>query len=155
MFSLLITSGSVANGVQRPPLYLIANDLTFAVNVTVEDFSVWTESNDYVVNKINNVFGKGDDSYGTNNGIETLAPGETPTTYTRTLTITASPTNWDIPPSPTWAIPNTGYGSKWDSANNQNHRRQMVANQAIPVYTPQPLWKPRRLRQTLLGNFLT
>lgn len=106
--------GSVANGVQRPPLYLTANDLTFAVNVTVEEFSIWTESNSYVVNKVNNIFGHGDDSYGTNNGIKSLAVGETPTPYTSTLTITASPTDWSIPPSPTWAVPNTGYGSKYN-----------------------------------------
>ncbi|AEO66493.1 glycoside hydrolase family 28 protein [Thermothielavioides terrestris NRRL 8126] len=119
-------SGSVANGVQRPPLYLIANDLTFATNVTVEDFSVWTETNDYVVNKISNVFGTGDDSYGPGNGIRALAPGEAPAPYTSTITVTASPTNWVAPPSPTWAVPNTGYGT----------------NIPIPVYTPAPLWKP-------------
>jgi hypothetical protein len=91
---------------------LVANDLTFATNVTVEEFSVWTETDDYVVNKINNVFGKGDNSYGPNNGIKTLAPGETPVPYTSTITVTASPTDWVVPPSPTWAVPNTGYGSK-------------------------------------------
>lgn len=103
----------MANGVQRPPLYLVANDLTFATNVTVEEFSVWTESNDHVVNKVSNVFGNGDDSYNPDNGIKTLASGETPAPYTSTITITASPTNWVAPPSPTWAAPSTGYGSKW------------------------------------------
>jgi hypothetical protein len=102
----------VANGVQRPPLYLVANDLTFASNVTVENFTLWTETNSYVVNKISNVFGTGDDSYGPNDGIRALAPGEAPAPYTSTITITASPTGWVVPPSPTWALPNTGYGSK-------------------------------------------
>ena len=105
--------GSVANGVQRPPLYLIANDLTFATNVTVEDFTIWTEANDHVVNHVNNVFGHGDDSYGVGNGIKTLASGETPTPYTSTYTITESPTSWVAPAFPTWAVANTGYGSKF------------------------------------------
>ncbi|KAJ0301564.1 hypothetical protein Brms1b_012367 [Colletotrichum noveboracense] len=55
-------SGSVADGTKRPPLYLIANDLTYATNVTVEGFSLWTESGTYVVNKISNIFGNGDNS---------------------------------------------------------------------------------------------
>ncbi|KAJ0383878.1 hypothetical protein COL922a_009538 [Colletotrichum nupharicola] len=62
-------SGSVADGTKRPPLYLIANDLTYATNVTVEGFSLWTESGTYVVNKISNIFGNGDNSYGAADGI--------------------------------------------------------------------------------------
>ncbi|KXH62702.1 murein transglycosylase, partial [Colletotrichum salicis] len=58
-------SGSVADGAKRPPLYLTANDLTYATNVTVENFSLWTESGNSVVNKISNIFGTGDNSYGT------------------------------------------------------------------------------------------
>lgn len=103
--------GSVADGALRPPLYLIANDLTYATNVTIEEFSVWTESGSIVVNKIDNVFGIGDDSYGPNNGLSSLSPGETPHTYTSTYTITASPTDWVAPTFPTWAAPSTGYGS--------------------------------------------
>ncbi|KAJ5917236.1 CAZyme family GH28 [Penicillium verhagenii] len=119
-------SGSVANGVTRPPLYFFANDLTFATNVTVEDFSVWTETGTTVVNKISNIFGTGDDSYGTNDGIESLSDGESPSSYTSTYTITASPTNWVAPTTPTWALPSTGYGTA----------------SPIPVYTPAPLWRP-------------
>ncbi|KAJ5740298.1 endo-rhamnogalacturonase F [Penicillium malachiteum] len=119
-------SGSIADGAERPPLYLIANDLTFATNITLEDFSVWTESGTYVVNKINNVFGTGDDSYGTNDGIVSLAAGESPYAYTSTYTVTASPTNWQAPTSPSWALPSTGYGTA----------------SPIPVYTPAPLWRP-------------
>ncbi|RAH46337.1 putative rhamnogalacturonase [Aspergillus brunneoviolaceus CBS 621.78] len=119
-------SGSVAQGTVRPPLYLIANDLTYATNVTIEDFTVWTETGTTVVNKINNVFGTGDNSYGANDGIKSLAPGATPTTYTSTYTITASPTGWTAPASPTWAVPSTGYGTA----------------SPIPVYTPKPLWRP-------------
>ncbi|KAH8646151.1 glycoside hydrolase family 28 protein [Xylariales sp. PMI_506] len=117
-------SGSVANGVQRPPIYILANDLTFATNVTFEDFTVWTETNDEVINLISNVYGKGDDSYGVGDGVPTLASGQSPTAYTSYYTITASPTGWTIPPSPTWAAPSTGYGT----------------NIPIPVYTPAPLW---------------
>jgi hypothetical protein len=106
-------SGSVANGAQRPPLYLIANDLTFATNVTVEDFTVWTEAGTSVVNKISNIFGIGDNSYGSSNGIKSLGAGEAPSPYTSTYTITASPTNWQAPTTPTWAVPSTGYGSKF------------------------------------------
>lgn len=115
-----IVLGSVADGARRPPLYLIANDLTYATDVTIEDFTVWTESGDDVVNKINNIFGTGDDSYGPNDGIASLASGATPTTYTSTYTITASPTGWVAPTSPAWAAPSTGYGSEW-------HRK-------VPVY---------------------
>ncbi|GLA59301.1 hypothetical protein AtubIFM55763_004615 [Aspergillus tubingensis] len=119
-------SGSVADGALRPPLYLFASDLTFATNVTVEEFSVWTETGTTVVNKISNIFGTGDDSYGENDGIETLQSGESPYTYTSTYTITASPTNWQAPSTPTWALPSTGYGTA----------------SPIPVYTPAPLWRP-------------
>lgn len=105
-------SGSVAEGTKRPPLYLIANDLTFATNVTVEDFTVWTESGTSVVNKISNIFGTGDNSYGQNDGIKSLGEGESPLAYTSTYTITASPTNWQAPTTPTWAVPSTGYGSR-------------------------------------------
>ncbi|KAI3546968.1 murein transglycosylase [Colletotrichum abscissum] len=119
-------SGSVADGAKRPPLYLIANDLTYATNVTVEEFSLWTESGTSVVNKISNIFGAGDNSYGTGNGIKSLAAKASPAPYTSTYTITASPTGWKAPPSPTWALPNTGYGT----------------DVPIPVYTPAPLWKP-------------
>ncbi|KAL7650277.1 hypothetical protein ACMYSQ_012077 [Aspergillus niger] len=119
-------SGSVADGALRPPLYLFASDLTFATNVTVTEFSVWTETGTTVVNKISNIFGTGDDSYGENDGIESLQSGESPYTYTSTYTITASPTNWQAPSTPTWALPSTGYGTA----------------SPIPVYTPAPLWRP-------------
>ncbi|CAG7916521.1 unnamed protein product [Penicillium olsonii] len=117
---------SVAEGTKRPPLYLIANDLTFATNVTVEDFTVWTESGTTVLNKISNIFGTGDDSYGSNDGIKSLGDGESPSPYTSTYTITASPTNWQAPTTPTWAVPSTGYGTA----------------SPIPVYSPAPLWRP-------------
>ncbi|KAJ5852363.1 CAZyme family GH28 [Penicillium soppii] len=119
-------SGSVADGAKRPPLYLIANDLTFATNVTVEDFTIWTESGTSVVNKISNIFGAGDDSYGSTDGIKSLGEGESPSPYTSTYTITASPTNWQAPTTPTWAVPSTGYGTA----------------SPIPVYSPAPLWRP-------------
>ncbi|OHE90906.1 murein transglycosylase [Colletotrichum orchidophilum] len=120
-------SGSVADGVKRPPLYLVANDLTFATNVIVEDFTIWTESGTSVVNKISNIFGKGDNSYGPGNGIKTLGPKESPVPYTSTYTITAAPPGWVAPPSPDWALPNTGYGT----------------DVPIPVYNPAALWKPQ------------
>ncbi|RMD39628.1 hypothetical protein DV735_g5506, partial [Chaetothyriales sp. CBS 134920] len=119
-------SGSIADGAKRPPLYLTASDLTYAINVTVENFSLWTESGTSVVNKISNFFGTGDNSYGTGNGIKSLGANASPTTYTSTYTITASPTGWTAPPSPTWAAPSTGYGT----------------DIPIPVYTPAALWKP-------------
>ncbi|KAJ5786800.1 CAZyme family GH28 [Penicillium pulvis] len=119
-------TGSVADGATRPPLYLFANDLTFATNVTVEDFTVWTESGSSVVNKISNIFGSGDDSYGSSDGISSLSQGESPSSYTSTYTITASPTNWQAPTTPTWALPSTGYGTA----------------SPIPVYSPAPLWRP-------------
>ncbi|CAI7638895.1 unnamed protein product [Penicillium pancosmium] len=105
-------SGSVADGSKRPPLYLIANDLTFALNVTVEDFTVWTQSGTQIINKVSNVFGVGDDSYGANNGIKNLTGTESPYSYTSSYTVTATPTNWEPPTTPSWAAPSTGYGSK-------------------------------------------
>ncbi|KAI8290773.1 Rhamnogalacturonase A [Colletotrichum sp. SAR11_57] len=119
-------SGSVADGAKRPPLYLIANDLTYATNVTVEGFSLWTESGTYVVNKISNIFGNSDNSYGVGDGIKSLTSKQSPTAYTSTYTISTTPTGWAIPPSPTWAAASTGYGT----------------DVPIPVYTPAPLWKP-------------
>jgi hypothetical protein len=110
--------GSVADGVKRPPLYLIANDLTYATNVTVEDFSIWTETGASIVNKISNIFGTVDNSYGPNNGIASLNSGHSPHTYTSTYTITASPTGWATPSTPTWAAPSTGYGSKLSTPRN-------------------------------------
>ena len=107
-------TGSVADGAKRPPLYLIANDLTFATNVTVEDVSVWTETGDAVVNKISNVFGTGDGTYGVNDGIEPLGVGEVPTAaYTRTVTVTETPSGWVEPGLPAWAAPSTGFGSEF------------------------------------------
>ncbi|PYH87462.1 pectin lyase-like protein [Aspergillus ellipticus CBS 707.79] len=122
-------SGSVADGARRPPLYLIASDLTFATNVTVEDFSVWTEAGSDVVNKINNIFGTADDADdadGPNDGIASLAAGQAPYPYTSTYTVTAAPTGWAAPTYPPWAAPSTGYGTA----------------SPIPVYTPAPLWRP-------------
>ncbi|KAF5524487.1 putative rhamnogalacturonase A [Colletotrichum aenigma] len=119
-------SGSIADGAKRPPLYLIANDLTYATNVTVEGFSLWTESGTYVVNKISSIFGNGDNSYGVGDGIKPLTSKQSPTAYTSTYTISTTPTGWAVPPSPTWAAASTGYGT----------------DVPIPVYTPAPLWKP-------------
>lgn len=109
--SLTREAGSVADGTKRPPLYLIGNDLTFAVNVTIEDFTVWTESGNAIVNKINNVFGSGDNSYGANDGIKSLQGTESSYAYTSTYTVTATPSAWSAPSTPTWAACSTGYGS--------------------------------------------
>lgn len=105
-------SGGIADGTLRPALYMFASDLIPAENITVEDFTVWTESNDYVVNHISNIYGTGDDSYGTNDGIPELAVGATPTAYTSAYTITEPPAGWTVPPDPAWAAPSTGWGSK-------------------------------------------
>jgi rhamnogalacturonan hydrolase len=104
--------GGIANGAPRPPLYLLASDLIPAVNITVKDFSIWTESGNTVVNRISNIYGTGDDVYGPNDGIEVLEAGATPTTYTSAYTITTPPADWTEPPAPAWAAPSTGYGSK-------------------------------------------
>ncbi|KAB8230004.1 putative rhamnogalacturonase [Aspergillus alliaceus] len=75
-------SGSVADGAKRPPLYLVANDLTFSTNVTEEAISVWTETGDKVVNKI-----------------------------ILEYTVAAKPTGWVEPALPSWAMVSTGYGT--------------------------------------------
>jgi hypothetical protein len=105
-------TGSVANGALRPPLYLIGNDLFLTDTVTVEDFSLWTETGDYVVNHVNNIYGKGDDVYGPNDGLGLVPIGATALPiFTSSYTITATPTGWAEPAFPTWAVANTGYGS--------------------------------------------
>lgn len=110
----------------------------------MEEFSVWTETGTTVVNKISNIFGTGDDSYGENDGIESLQSGESPYTYTSTYTITASPTNWQAPSTPTWALPSTGYGSKFnENCSGYFYIANLsTAASPIPVYTPAPLWRP-------------
>lgn len=109
------TLGSVANGVKRPPLYLVANDLSFALNVTLQDIELWTESGSSVVNKIQNIYGKGDDVYGANDGLKTLPAAGAPTAYSSAYTITQAPSGWTTPAYPTWAVPTTGYGSKCEN----------------------------------------
>ncbi|KAJ8066220.1 hypothetical protein OCU04_005304 [Sclerotinia nivalis] len=108
-------SGSIQNGAKRPALYLLASDYIPATDITVKDVTVWTESGSTSVNHISNVFGVGDDVYGSNNGIVKLAQGEDPKseTYTSTYTITSAPTGWATPTWPAWAVPTTGYGSKY------------------------------------------
>ncbi|GAB7356758.1 hypothetical protein MBLNU459_g7657t1 [Dothideomycetes sp. NU459] len=119
-------TGSVADGTQRPPLYLVANDLTYAVNVTLEKILVWTENGTSAINKISNVFGHADSVYGVNDGLEALPSNGPPTSYTSTYTVTQAPTGYVEPTYPAWAVPTTGYGTA----------------SAIPVYTPAPLWEP-------------
>lgn len=104
---------SPINATEKPVLYLIANDLTGALNITVEDFSVWTESGGNVINRISNFYGNGDDVYGPNNGLKSLTPTQTPIPYSSAYTITASPTGWVKPPEPTWIAASTGWGSKY------------------------------------------
>lgn len=104
--------GSVANGVKRPPLYLVANDLCFALNVTLQDIELWTESGSSVVNKIQNIYGKDDDVYGANDRLKTVPAAGTPTAYSSAYTITQAPSGWTIPAYPVWAVPTTGYGSE-------------------------------------------
>ena len=135
--------GGIANGTQRPVLYLLASDFTPAENITVEDFSVWTELDDYVINHISNVYGTGDNVYGPNDGIQVLEVGATPTAYTSAYTITTPPAGWTDPPDPAWAAPSTGYGSKSLLTSNCNLLMKSTSTDPIPVYTPAPLWKPQ------------
>ncbi|TGO65657.1 hypothetical protein BOTNAR_0075g00070 [Botryotinia narcissicola] len=122
-------TGSIQNGAQRPALYLLASDYIPATNVTIKDVTIWTESGSTSVNHISNIFGQGDNVYGTNDGLVSLGAGENPKTktYTSTYTITSAPTGWATPTWPSWAVPTTGYGTAVP----------------IPVYTPAPLWKPQ------------
>ncbi|EMR86737.1 hypothetical protein ACHAPC_006453 [Botrytis cinerea] len=122
-------TGSIQDGAKRPALYLLASDYIPATNVTIKDVTVWTESGSTSVNHISNIFGQGDDVYGTNDGLVSLGAGEDPKTktYTSTYTVTSAPTGWATPTWPSWAVPTTGYGTAVP----------------IPVYTPAPLWKPQ------------
>jgi hypothetical protein len=79
----------------------IASIFIPAVNITVEEVSIWIESDTDVINKINNVYSNGDDVYGFNDGLKTLESGATPTTYTTGMpTVTAVPAGWTDPPFP-------------------------------------------------------
>ncbi|KAM0319825.1 hypothetical protein ACHAO8_000867 [Botrytis cinerea] len=122
-------TGSIQDGAKRPALYLLASDYIPATNVTIKDVTVWTESGSTSVNHISNIFGQGDDVYGTNDGLVSLGAGEDPKTktYTSTYTVTSAPTGWATPTWPSWAVSTTGYGTAVP----------------IPVYTPAPLWKPQ------------
>jgi rhamnogalacturonan hydrolase len=104
--------GGIADGAKHPPLYLKGSDFIPPENITVEDFSVWTESGNYVINRIQNIYGGGDNVWGANNGIKTLTAGASPTPYTTSYIITAPPAGWTDPPYPAWAAPSTGYGCK-------------------------------------------
>ena len=64
------------------------------------------------MNRINNVFGKGDNIYSPGDGIKSLPANGVPTTYSSTITVTQAPTGWNEPSYPAWAVPTTGYGSK-------------------------------------------
>jgi rhamnogalacturonan hydrolase len=104
-------TGSLADGAKRPPISFIGNDLFLIDSVTIEGFSLWTETGTQVINKINNAYGHGDAVYGANNGLG-IADGHTPLpTFTHAVTVTASPTGWVAPTFPPWALPSTGYGS--------------------------------------------
>jgi rhamnogalacturonan hydrolase len=113
--SVIDVLGGIANA-QRPPLCLIASDFIPAVNINADEVSIWAELGTEVVNKINNIYGTGEGEYvyGSNDGLKTLAPGATPTTYTSAYTITAALTGWTDPPFPAWAAPSTVYGSDYD-----------------------------------------
>lgn len=104
-------TGSVANGVKRPPVTFIGNDLFLTDSITIEDFSLWTEEGTQVVNKINNAYGHGDNVYSPNNGLG-VSNGQSPLpTFTHAVTVTTSPPGWVSPTFPAWAVASTGYGS--------------------------------------------
>ena len=77
--------------------------------------NVWTVNGKEVINQCKNVYGSG-------YCIESLASGASPTTYTVSSTVTATPTAYVAPAKPEWAV--EGYGT----------------TVAIPVYTPAVLW---------------
>ncbi|RDW60616.1 endo-rhamnogalacturonase F [Coleophoma cylindrospora] len=119
-------TGSI-NGTRWPPINIQGNDLTFATNVSLQDFSIWMENGTKAVNQISNVFatpGNGNDaSY----DIPTLVENQEPTAYTSLVTLTTTPPGWTVPTWPAWAAPSTGYGTA----------------SPIPVYTPAALWRPQ------------
>lgn len=144
-------TGSLADGALRPPLYLIGNDLFLTDSVTIEDFSLWTEEGSYIVNKINNIYGYGDDVYGPNDGLGVPPSGTTDvtlSTFTSSYTISASPTGWVEPAFPTWAVASTGYGSMLNPNGSLLDEiyfanTSFAAAVPIPVYTPAALWMPQ------------
>ncbi|KAI9648284.1 hypothetical protein NHQ30_002916 [Ciborinia camelliae] len=127
--TFLNMTGSIQNGAKRGPLSLLASDYSPATNITLRDVRLWTETGADVVNHLANVFGTGDDVYGSNDGIVSLGPGDDRMSkrYKNDYTVTRMPVGWEIPQSPTWAAPVGGYGS-------------LVP---IPVYEPRALWKPQ------------
>ena len=119
-------TGSVANGVKRPPVTFIGNDLFLTDSITIEGFSLWTEEGIQVVNKINNAYGHGDSIYGPNNGLG-VSDGQRPLpTFTHAVTVTTPPPGWASPTSPAWALASTGYGSAYPLYDAAPDRKRLL-----------------------------
>lgn len=82
------STGSVADGAIQPPLSLQANNLTFARNFSVSDFSLRTETGTIVLNKITDVFTTPGSVKDADSGIPVMGLEA----YTSSISVTTSPT---------------------------------------------------------------
>ncbi|KAF2646591.1 hypothetical protein P280DRAFT_387301 [Massarina eburnea CBS 473.64] len=76
--------GAVANGASRGPVKVVCADGAPCSDVTIEDFSVWTESGSKMVNQCRSAYGSG----------ECLKDGTTASYAAVSQTVTAAPTGY-------------------------------------------------------------
>lgn len=106
-------TGHVDNGVSRGPIVIRGSDIVPLTDITLTDINMWTLKGKEIVDQCKNVYGSG--------SCVRANDGQT-TTYTTSQTVTATPTGYTSPASPTWAV--EGYGT----------------TDPIPVYTPTVWW---------------
>src|SRR5277367_5944426 len=108
-------TGHIDNGVSRGPIVIRGSDIVPLTDITLEAFNMWTLNGNKVIHQCKNV-------YGTGFCAGSLAAGATPTTFTTSMTVTATPAAYTSPTKPAWAV--EGYGT----------------TDPIPVYTPAVWW---------------
>ncbi|KUJ23727.1 pectin lyase-like protein [Mollisia scopiformis] len=109
-------TGTMDNGAERGAIVIRGSDIVPAVDISLEDFDMWTVNGNKVINQCKNVYGTGYCA-----GTSTAA---SLTTFTTSVTSTVAPTGFVTPTSPAWGI--SGYGT----------------TDPIPVYTPAVFWSP-------------
>jgi len=111
-------TGTVNNGVSRGPIVIRGSNVIPLTNITLQDFNMWTENKNVVVNRCNNVYGTGYCAR------ELAGDHATPTSFASTVTVNTRPTGFVQPTRPAWGVGATGYG----------------LTVPIPVHTPAPMW---------------
>lgn len=76
--------GTEADGAERGPIKVMCADGAPCTDVTIEDFAMWTEEGDYQWYSCESAYGEGG----------CLESGDDYTSYTTTVTVTATPTGY-------------------------------------------------------------